>query len=172
MKFSTLSWFLNGAAAAVILSLTSTAQGENLVPDPEFKEVDFESPHYQRYVEEGFKWIFHAVETPAEATKEEGAVKLKGGMAFLHSSRFDVEPGQDYTASVKAAGRGEVRLDFLWFGSEVEERRSIALETTKVNDSDPVELSGSATAPEGAREAYLRIAVSKGTVTVSSPSVE
>lgn len=155
----------------VALFAASVAHGKNLIADPQFVEVDFESPHYQRATELGFKWLRHQVRLPSEAEKSGSEITLKGGVTFLHSARFAVVPGTEYKAVVTVKGKGKVRLELLWWGKGVTTHRSIAVETTEIDTTAPETISGVVTAPDNAAEAYLRIAVEDGSVTVSAPEV-
>ena len=160
------------AAGALMPALAAGA--DNLVPDPKFERADFATrPHYQAVVEKGLPWIFHIIEQTGncDVVKDGAAVTISGGKTFLHSSRFKVEPGVQYEVGLTVlGGNAEVSLEILWWPGS----RDIAVEPLRpegATEQKPRTISGVVTAPEGADEAYLRIAVKDGSIKATSPSV-
>ena len=160
------------AGATVGLSATSQLHAQNLVPDPGFKQADF-SP--EAAIENKTTWLWYQIVAPSEATldKAKGAVTMKGGKTFLHSSRFKVAAGKSYHVAVKAQGTGKVSLEYLWWtadGGMTKPHRTIPVKQAELKDATQA-LEGADKAPEGAAEAYIRIVVEEGTVTISEPNV-
>jgi len=167
---------LISAAFVVSLSLSLNAQEgkDNLIPDPAFKKFGYDPTKHREVWKE--RWIPHQIKTPSEWKLDGGkaAVELKGGETFLHSPRYAVKPGQKFSIAVTAEGKGTLSVQCLWWTAEgdmAQPHRTIPIEPVELKgDSQRVE--GTDTAPEGASEAYIRIVVQDGTITVSQPEVK
>ena len=157
----------------------------NLVPDPGFSHTSFESPRFYPRTPDGkpvpTTWVRHQINLPSEVNlnKDANSVSMKGGKSFLHSSRFPVKAGQSYAVSLKVEGKGKVSIETLWWKKDhgladgkglPVPHRTVAVEPVTLDDEAKV-ISGVDTPSPGADEAYIRIVVEDGTVTVSEPSV-
>jgi len=155
---------LFGLAAGA--AMVTNAQ-DNLLPDPEFKQADFKP------LAEKTTWRWYQINAPSEAKVEGAAVSMTGGKTFLHSSRFAVTPDQSYQISLKAQGKGKVSIESLWWaadGSMTKPHRTFAVKPMDVTEAAQ-DVAGADTAPKEAKEAYIRVVVEEGTVTVSAPKV-
>jgi len=166
--------FLKAAVVIGALAGFVAAQAANLVPDPGFKKANFTPPS------KNTTWRKYQISAPSagQVDAARGAVTLKGGKTFLHSSAFDVTPGRKYNVSLKAAGKGKVSVEFLWWTRYSDDsiemadpHRTIPIKPTAVGDAAKT-LTGNATAPKGAKRAYIRIVVEGGAVTISDPAVQ
>jgi hypothetical protein len=166
--------------AAAVLVFVSPAVAEdaqtppNLVPDPDFSEVDF-APLAE---ETTWRWYEIVLPCDAELDEENASVTLSGGKVFLHSSAFDVEPGRIYDVSVQAAGKGTISVECLWWVKYedsglimADPHRTVPIEPAEVVDEAEMTVSGQATAPENAKRMYIRIVVEDGEFDVSAPAV-
>jgi hypothetical protein len=154
------------------MAMISAVFAANLVPDPEFKKADFKP------LPKDTTWLWYQISAPSKAELLKGRVSMTGGKTFLHSSAFDVEPGKKYEVSLKASGKGQVSVEFLWWETyndmgikQAEPHRTIPVEPTEIKGGEK-ELKGAGTAPKKAKRAYIRVVVEKGSVTVSNPKVE
>ena len=162
------------ASLAVSASLLIPIQlnAQNLVPDPNFREADF-AP--QAAMESKTRWLWYQIVAPSEATldKGQGTATMKGGKTFLHSSRFKITSGKSYKVSVKAQGTGKVSLEYLWWtanGAMTKPHRTTAVKQAELKEAAQ-RLEGTYAAPEKAAEAYIRMIVEDGTITLSAPTV-
>ena len=162
--------FLCGWMAMVAIFISaSVGAAENLIADPGFKKANFEP------LAEDTTWLWYQIEAPSEAeiVEDASAVKMTGGKTFLHSSRFKVEPGKNYQTQLTAEGKGKASVEFLWWtedGGMADPHRTIPIEPVEIKEGKQ-KLEGADTAPEKAAEAYIRVVVEAGTVTVSEPTV-
>jgi len=167
---------LQGTAAIVLflgLVWSAAAGPQNLIPDPQFKNFDYDPLKHREVWKQ--RWIPYQIKAPSEWKLDAGkqAVELKGGQTFLHSPRFAVTAGKKLSVAVTAEGSGKVSVQFLWWkedGGMTEPHRTIPVEPVEVKGASQ-RITGTDTAPEGAAEAYIRIVVEEGTVTVSQPEV-
>jgi hypothetical protein len=171
---------LHGLLVALLLS---AGPGDNvqLLADPTFARIaqllaqppaDLDIVERQRL----WPWIAHEIELPATAAFAPPAVTLTGGVVFLHSAAFDVEPGQAIEVRFHARGSGQVTAGFTWWqinNDEVARRADphLTLMPEPVQPGDGRVVTFQATVPASARRAYLRIVVRQGEVVVSDPIV-
>ena len=151
----------------------ASASAKNMIPDPDFKKFA-EGPIPQA---DAWKkhWIPFQIMGPSQwkVQPDAGAVELKGGKTFLHSPRFKVEVGQKLTLALTAKGKGKVSIQCLYWTAEggmADTHRTVVVKPVKV-EGKKKDLQGTDTVPEGAAEAYIRIVVEDGTLTVSDPTV-
>jgi len=155
------------------LSLCAFAAAQNLIPDPQFKKFDYDpTKHLETWKE---RWIPYQIKAPSEWKLDAGkaAVEMKGGETFLHSPRFPVKPGQKLSISVMAQGTGKVSVQCLYWtedGGMADPHRTIPIEPVELKGKSQ-KVAGTDTVSEKAVEAYIRIVVQDGTVTVSQPVV-
>lgn len=160
-------------AVACSVGFTGLAWGQNHISDPTFSNFDYDPAKHQETWKE--RWIPHQIKAPSEwkADAAKGTVELTGGETFLHSPYFVAKPGQKLAISVMAEGKGHVSVECLWWtddGGMADPHRTIPIEPVELT-GDSQRVSGVATVPEEAGQAYIRIVVRDGTVTVSKPEV-
>jgi len=169
----------------MVAALAADVVVKNLVADPGFQHTSFESPRFYPRTPDGkpvpTTWVRHQINLPSEVNlnKDAKSVTMKGGKSLLHSSRFPVKAGQSYTVSLKVQGKGKVSIETLWWqkGHRLADgeglpvpHRTVAVKPVTLDDETKV-ISGVDTPSPKANEAYIRIVVEDGTVTVSEPSV-
>jgi len=158
-----------GAMALAGLAASAAMAADNLVPDPDFKKVQFEPPTYES------SWVPYQINSPYEAKLDAaaGKITLTGGKTFLHSSKFAVSAGKAYAIGLQAEGKGKVSVECLWWtadGGMTEPHRTIPVEPVELK-GEPKALEGKATAPTNAATLYIRAVVEDGTITLAKPVV-
>lgn len=174
--------YLTTALAVLMLSAcvsmgeeSETAGKKNLLPDAKFKKADLDPLADP----DKTTWCWYVIEVPSEATrdKKKKSVTLKGGKTFLHSSAFDVVAGQAYEMELTAEGEGKVSIESLWWTrydkdgiGQASPHRTWAVKPVEIKGEQKL-IAGTDTAPEGAKQVYIRIVVESGTITISKPGV-
>ena len=150
---------------------SAPVHGENMIPDPQFKKFDYSPVEHREEWKE--YWRSYQIEKPGKWSAKAGAAEITGGKTFVHSPYFGVEPGQTLQIRLSASGDGKVGVQCLYWtaeGGTAKKHRTIPIEVTAVKEEKST-LQGTDTVPEEAAEAYIRIVVEGGTVSVSEPKV-
>lgn len=182
--FFTILSVIVAVSAIVTLSVTNTsiiAQVANLVTNPSFETGG--TSIGQDYNQNN--WTFFVIEEPVKgAVLTSGAqdgnacfeIQTNDGRGFLHSDPFAVTPGSKLNVSVWAKGAGEGAVEILWWKKydndtvvESDHHRD-ALKTFTASSSWQ-QISTTASAPEDAKFAYIRLVAKKANVSFDNVSV-
>lgn len=182
--FNRLHAFRWGLAIALTLGLSGTGlaqQGsQNRVPDADFAqtaEVVNQAGDEARQHSPEMPWKWYPIEGSASVTFAAGHAEATGGKVFLHSDYFDVEPGQTYEIHLTAEGDGRISTGLLWWTESDRGTRGWAephwtqMDDPVASSSEPSEVRATFEAPENAAQAYVRLVVTDGTVTIRDVSV-
>lgn len=164
-RFFGSRWVVAATAAVCVAQMAGAG---NLIPDPEFKNAALKPLTPES------SWRWYQINGPSDAVLDaaQGTLELTGGKTFLHSSRFEVTPGAEYSVSVSAQGSGKLSLEMLWWtkaGGGADPHRAIPLDPTDLS-AEFKEFKATAKAPDDAAEAYMRVVVSDGKAVVRQPA--
>ncbi len=159
------------SAAAFFTAASVQAQGGNLVANSSFETGG--TSIGQDYNQNG--WTFFVIEEPVKGVvvtsgAQDGSqcfeIQTDDGRGFLHSDPFAVRSGSNLNISVWVKGAGEGAIEILWWqkyddDTVVESAHHRDVAKTFTASSSWQQVSASASVPEDAKFAYVRL-VAKG----------